>query len=219
MTVKRFASIAACAAGIVLASSPDVRAESYAGFRGGINYASFTSRVDYAWTTSDTSTATVHIVDPRLGFTGGAFIGTDYGKGLGYRFDLLYTQKGGTGSDSTSIDLDYIELATLFVYRYKLSEKYTVRAFAGPVIGLWLSAETDLGSTDWDLGATIEHWEFSGTIGAEFDMKAGPYILLLEARYTQGSQVFESVGLDGEPIDIPASNSGISVMTGVAVPF
>lgn len=216
MTVKRFASIATCAAVIVLAPPPSVRAESYAGFRAGINYASFTGD-NVSFTGFDDAEITAP--DSRLGFSGGAFIGTDYGKGLGYRFDLLYTQKGGTSSDSTSVDLDYVELATLFVYRFKVSEQYTLRAFAGPVVGLWLSAEADLGPIDQDLGEIIEHWEFSGTIGGEFNAKAGPYILLLEARYTQGTQVFENVGLDGEPIDIQAANSGISVMAGVAVPF
>ena len=219
MTVRRFASIAACAAAIVLASSSGVRAESYAGFRGGINYAKFTtSDVDYAEITGVDSISGL-ATDRRLGFSGGAFIGVDYGKGLGFRLDLVYVQKGGMDNDTTSVDLDYLELATLFVYRYKLSERYTLRAFAGPVVGLWINAELDLGPYDKDLGEVIEHWEFSGTIGAEFDMTAGPYVLLLEARYTKGTPVFKSVGLEGQPINIDAANSGISVMTGVAVPF
>jgi hypothetical protein len=216
MTLKGFAFIAACAAGIVLASSPSMGAESYAGFRAGVNSASF-SPTDVSFALP--SGAEVTAPDPRLGFTGGGFIGADYGKGLGYRFDLLYAQKGGTSSDSTSINVDYIEVATLFVYRLKLSERFALRAFAGPVVGLWVSAETDLGPTDEDIGEIVEHWELSGTIGAEFNAKTGPYILLLEARYMQGTQVFESVGLDGEPLDIQAANGGISVMAGVAVPF
>jgi hypothetical protein len=218
MTVRRFAFHAACAAAIVLASSSDVRAEAYAGFRGGVNYARFTTNdVDYAEITNVDSIPGV-ATGRRLGFTGGGFIGVDYGKGLGFRIDLMYTQKGGT-EDTTSVDLDYLELGTLFVYRYKLSERYTLRAFAGPVIGLWVNAELDLGPYDKDLGEVIEHWEFSGTIGAEFDMTAGPYVLLLEARYTKGTPVFKSVGLEGQPIYIDAANGGISVMTGVAVPF
>lgn len=219
MTVRSFASIAACTAAIVLASSSGVRAEGYAGFRGGINYAKFTtSDVDYAEITGVDSISGV-ATDRRLGFTGGGFIGADYGKGLGFRFDLLYTQKGGSDNDTTSVDLDYIELATLFVYRFKLTERFTLRAFVGPVVGLWVNAELDLGPVDLDLGEIIENWEFSGTIGAEFDMTAGPYILLLEARYTQGTPVFEGAGLQGQPIYIDAANSGLSVMTGVSVPF
>jgi hypothetical protein len=209
MTARRFASIVACAGGIVLASTSGVRAESYAGFRLGANNASLTG----------SSVDSLNLSDPRLGFSGGAFIGTDYGKGLGFRIDLMYTQKGATGSDSTGINLDYLELGTLFVYRFKLTETFTLRAFAGPVAGLWINAEADFGPYDQDLGEVIEHWEFSGTIGAEFDMKAGPYVLLLEARYTQGTQVFDGKGLEDQPVDLDAANTGISVMTGVAVPF
>ena len=219
MTVRRLASIVACATAVALASWSNVRAESYAGFRAGVIDASFTnSNVNYAEITGDPADD-ITANEGRIGFTGGAFIGTDYGKGLGFRFDLFYTQKGGTGDDTTSVDLDYLELGTLFVYRYKLSERYTLRAFAGPVVGLWVNAELDFGPYDRDLGEVVEHWEFSGTIGAEFDMQAGPYMLLLEARYTEGTPVFKSVNLAGEPLDNDAANSGVSVMTGVMVPF
>jgi hypothetical protein len=47
----------------------------------------------------------------------------------------------------------------------------------------------------------------------------GPYVVLLESRYTQGSRVFESVGLNGEPLNLNLSNSGISIMAGLMVPF
>lgn len=209
MTATRFASIAVGAAGVLFALAPNVRAESYAGFRGGVNNAKFTGP-----DVSETS-----YPDPRLGFTGGAFVGKDFGKTLGFREELLYTMKGGSGTDSTSIDLDYLEWVSLLVSRFALSPNYSIRAYVGPVIGLWLSAEANTGPYDVDIGEIVKHWELSATIGAEFNAKAGPYILLLDVRYTQGGRIFEDVGLNGEPLDIKVSNSGISVMTGVSVPF
>ncbi len=94
-----------------------------------------------------------------------------------------------------------------------------MRAFAGPVLGLWINAEADNGPLDVDIGDTLNNWEISGTIGAELDAKAGPYVLLLDARYTQGSRVFGDVGVTGEPLNFTVSNSGITVTAGLMVPF
>lgn len=214
--MKQFAVIIGAVA--LLATASFVHAESYAGFKGGVNHASFTGE--------DAS----EFPGTREGFTGGAFLGFDSGKRLGFRADLLYTMKGamsnaGPVSAPTDtfvtaiIKIDYIELGTLFVTRFDLPKNFAMRAFIGPVIGLWVNAEADNGPQDVDLGDIVEHWEFSGTIGAELDMTAGSYVFLLEARYTQGSRLFKDVGLDGEPLDFKVSNSGIGVMAGVMVPF
>jgi hypothetical protein len=214
--VKRFAFSVWTAAALLVLAAPFAHAEGYAGFRAGGNLASFTGgdADDYP--------------DSRTGFTGGVFLGFDSGQHLGFRTDLLYTQKGGASGESTIIKLDYIEMAPLLVGRFELSKGYGLRVYAGPVIGLWVNAEATFpyddgqgneGQADIDLGEIIEHWEFSGTIGAEFNAQLGPYIALIDARYTQGSRVFEDVGLIGEPIDINVSNSGIGIMAGLMVPF
>jgi hypothetical protein len=214
--VKQLAVIIGAVA--LLATASFAHAESYAGFKGGVNQASFTGKDADQFPYS------------RTGFTGGAFLGFDSGKRLGFRADLLYTMKGATtGAEPASaladtfvtslIKIDYFELGTLLVARFDLPKNFALRAFIGPVIGLWVNAEADNGPEDVDLGDVVEHWEFSGTIGAEFDMTAGPYVFLLEARYSQGSRLFKDVGLDGEPLDFKVSNSGIGVLAGMMVPF
>lgn len=214
--MKRFAII--IGAGALLATASLARADSYAGFKGGVNLASFTGEDADAFPYR------------RTGFTGGAFLGFDSGQRLGFRADLMYTMKGATtGAEPAAADadtfvtslvkIDYFELGTLLVTRFDLPSQFSMRVTLGPVIGLWVNAEGDNGPQDVDFGDIVEHWEFSGTIGAEVDMTAGPYVFLLEARFTQGSRLFKDVGLDGGPLDFKVSNRGIGVTAGMYVPF
>jgi len=213
--VKRIAFIIV---GFAVLSAASFAHAGYAGFKGGVNYAGFTGE--------DADEFPYH----RTGFTGGGFLAWDGGNHLGFRTDLLYTMKGATtGAVPASaeadtfvtslIKIDYLELGTLLTARFDVSKRFTVRGFVGPVLGLWVNAEADNGPLDVDIGDIVEHWEFSATIGGEIDMKAGPYVLLMEARYTQGSRVFESIGLNGEPLDFNVSNQGIGLMVGMMVPF
>jgi hypothetical protein len=229
--VKRFVATIAAVSLLCLALVPAVQAESSAGFRLGA------IRSVFVGDESD------QLPWSRVGFTGGASIGFDSGKHVGFRTDLLYTQKGGGGPGMpiqvgyidpasvswTYIHVDYLELVPLLVGRFPLSGRFSIRAFVGPSIGLWINAEEQMTSVDpatdteyvydLDIGDCVEHWDFSATAGAELNMQAGPYVLLLEARYAQGSRVFESVGLENRPLDLNLSNSGVRVMAGVMVPF
>ena len=212
--MKRLVPIVAAL--LVVFASSLANAESYAGFRMGVNMAKFVG--------DDAD----QIPDTRTGFTGGGFIGFDSGKHLGFRTDLLYTMKGGVADDGyTEIKLDYLEVAPLLVVRFPITGRFAVRGFVGPMLGLWASAEaatlfddgTDEGEVDVDLGEIVQHWEFSAVIGAELNVTAGPYVALFEVRYSQGSRVFDDFGPDGQPIDLQVSNSGIAFMTGLMVPF
>lgn len=223
--MRRAAHIAPLTAGLLVVAASLAHAGGYAGFKGGVNLASFVGP-------SVDSTAAFGGLDPtgevvieeqtfpgsRTGFTGGGFIGFDSGKHLGFRADLLYTMKGATNGEVT-IKLDYIELGTVLVWRTTLTERFTLRAFAGPMVGVFVNAEGDSGPVDIDFGDIVHHWEFSGTGGVELDVNTGPYIVLLEARYTLGSRVFDETNLDGDPLDYTVSNSGIGVMAGMMVPF
>ncbi len=206
-----------CALAIV-ASVSAVHAEGYAGFRAGGIRAVFTGDdADQApWS--------------RIGFTGGGFIGFDSGN-FGFRTDVLYTMKGGQSNFGT-FKLDYLELAPLFVAKYEISDKMAVRGFVGPVFSVWINAEFQQyyddglpdsvgaeGEIDADIGEVVKHFELSGTIGIELNYKVGPYVALLESRYTQGSSVFDDFGPENQPLNFKVSNSGISVMAGLMVPF
>ena len=118
-----------------------------------------------------------------------------------------------------AIKLDYFEAAPLLVIRQSLGQKFGLRVFLGPVFGVFVNAEADNGPVDIDLGDIVNHGEVSGTIGAEFNMKAGPYTLLFDARYTQGNRVFKGEDLDGADLNYDVSNTGIGIMAGVMVPF
>ena len=208
--------IASIALGLSLAAATFAHAEGYAGFRGGVNMASFSGEGTFS--PKQATIPSQEYPDPRTGFTGGMFLGFDKGTRFGFRADLLYTMKGGKNGEAT-IKLDYFEMAPLLVIRQSLSRQFGVRVFLGPVFGLFVNAEADNGPVDIDLGDIVEHFEASGTIGAELDMKAGPYILLFDVRYTQGTRVFEGEDLDGVTQDFNVSNTGLAIMAGVMVPF
>jgi len=207
--IKRLLAIVAAV--VLLGNASLAQAEGYAGFKAGANLASFTG---------DGTSLLPEFPDTRTGFTGGGFIGFDSGKYLGFRTDLLYTMKGAVNEDlRLSVELDYLEAATLLVGRFDLPGRFAVRVVAGPVFGMWINAEADNGPVDQDIGEAIEHLEISGTIGAELNVMTGPYIALLEARFTQGTRVFEPVMVGDEEIEIGYKNQGISVMAGLMVPF
>ena len=212
----RSTTIASIALGLSLAAATFAHAEGYAGFRGGVNMASFSGEGTFS--PKQQTIPAQEYPDARKGFTGGMFFGFDSGSRFGFRTDLLYTMKGGKNGEE-SIKLDYFEMAPLLVIRQSLTEKFGLRVFLGPVFGGFVNAEADNGPVDIDLGDIVEHLEASGTIGAELNMKAGPYILLLDARYTQGTPVFEGEDLDGVTQDYDVSNTGLAIMAGVMVPF
>ena len=231
--MKRNSLIALCVLGLS-AFVTAARAEGgYAGFRGGVVNASFADDVGehYPWA--------------RTGFSGGGFIGKDVSKNLGFRIDAMYTQKGAYGPapfverdyleslvhanafGNTLIKLDYIEVSPLLVGRYSLGGRYALRAFLGPTLGFWVSAEAEdvilAGGQEYrfdvDLGEIVEHFEFGGTIGVEFNAQLGPYVALLEARYSRGGRVFEEHTLMGADLELDVSNQTVGVLAGLMIPF
>lgn len=212
----RSTTIASVALGLSLASASLAHAGGYAGFRGGMNMASFSG--DGTFSPKQQTIPAQDYPDPRTGFTGGVFFGFEGEGRFGYRTDLLYTMKGGKNGEA-SIKLDYFEMAPLLVIKQKLSEKYGLRFVVGPQFGLFVNAEADDGPVDIDLGDIVEHFEASIVVGAEFNMKAGPYVLLLDARYTRGTPVFKGEDLDGITQEFDVSNTGIAIMAGLMVPF
>lgn len=215
--MKRITSIALLALALSALVNA-AHAQGYAGFRGGVVNASF-SDDDYdiyPWA--------------RTGFTGGAFIGKDFGKTFGFRIDAMYTQKGAYGPEpfveldyleqitapatefgNTQIKLDYLEFSPLFVARFPVTKKLAVRGFIGPTVGFWVSAEAEdvvlAGGQEYrfdiDLGEIVEHWEIGGTIGVELNVPVGPYSFLVDARYAMGGRVFEGKTLLGADLEVP----------------
>ena len=189
-------------------------ADGYGGFRAGVNH---------AYLSGDTEE--LGLTGSREVFTGGIFLGFDTDGMFGFRTDLLYTMKGAKDDFGTELKVDYFEMAPLLVARFPLGSRFAVRGFVGPVFGAFVNAELDGGPVDIDLGDIVEHMEISGTLGAEVNYKVGPYVLLLDTRYTTGSQIFEGEDLAGNPIVdefgnlINVSNVGIAVMLGLMVPF
>ena len=232
--MKRNSLIALCVLGLsafVTAARAD---GGYAGFRGGVVNATFADDVGehYPWA--------------RTGFSGGGFIGKDMSKYLGFRIDAMYTQKGAFGPEPfveldylealvgteptfgiSQIKLDYIEVSPLLVGRYSLGSRYALRAFLGPTLGFWVSAEAEdvilAGGQEYridvDLGEIVEHVEFGGTIGVEFNAQLGPYVALLEARYSRGGRVFEEHTLMGADLELDVSNKTVGVLAGLMIPF
>jgi hypothetical protein len=208
VNVRLSVIIAAIALVLAQLAPSAVHAAGYAGFRAGVNHAYFSG-----------DTEETGLTGSREVFSGGLFLGWDTEGHLGFRTDLLYTMRGAKDDFGGEFKVDYMEMAPLLVYRQTLTPKFALRGFLGPMLGVFVNAEADAGPVDIDLGDIVKHWDVSGVIGVEVNMNAGPYVLLLDTRYTHGSRILEGEDLDGNPIDYNFSNVGIAVMAGLMVPF
>lgn len=232
---------------LILALSAFVSAANaeggYAGLRGGVVNAKFADDDydKYPW--ARTGFTAGAFIGKDFGKTFGFRVDVMYSQKGAYgpqpfvELDYLEFLTGpATNFGITQIKLDYLEVAPLFVARFPVG-RFALRGFVGPSVGLWISAEAEdviLADGqeyrfDVDLGEIVEHWELGGILGVEFNAPVGPYTFLLEGRYARGGRVFEGktlMGADlnvdvpgGEPVRFDVSNSTMSVLAGLMIPF
>ena len=180
-------------------------AGTYAGIKGGANFANV----------SDVDNTSM-----RTGFQGGLFVGKDVNPQFGFRVEGLYVQKGAkvdvttpAGTSEATYKLDYIEFPILFVYNLSNSETMGFNIFAGPTLGFNMSAKIE----DTDVKDDTESFEFGAAIGAGLAKKmAGGKAIGLDVRYTLGATGVGKDVPDGE--DNP-KNRGIGLMAFYQIPL
>ncbi len=98
------------------------------------------------------------------------------------RTELGYYPKGGTYKDGNIVketNLAYLAAPAALV-QVKLG---FLKAYAGPQLGLLLTANSKTGNTETDVKSTFKTTEWSAVMGAEMNL---PFRLLVGARYSFG---------------------------------
>ena len=185
------------------------------GVKGGIGIAN--------WTGDDSDDHT-----SKIGAIGGLFVTIGINEMFAVQVEGLYAQKGAesdyvdsTGTTITEKDkFDYIEIPVLAVVSFAAAEKMNINVFAGPTLGILVSAD----SGGEDFKDHVKGTDFGAAFGAGFSYAMEAFTILFEGRYTIG---FSSVADFSDELlafwemteqpDIKTSN--ISIMAGFSIPF
>jgi len=177
---------AAVAAGILLISASTVFAQGRgAGLSAGVSMSTLTGDV------SNTSS--------RTGFTAGAFWANRISTHWGFRLELNYVQKGGSGfvgtpvNEAVDLKMDYLELPLMVVFGGRLGESVVAGVNAGVSVGFNVLCEADVASEAGgfmhcdDTVVGNRNVDFTIPVGAGIGFTLpGGSILSIEARYELG---------------------------------
>ena len=133
---------------------------------------------------------------PRAGFSGGMFVVAPIRQWFSIEPDVLFTQKGGKGVDSTAdvqVRLTQLELPVLARFDSKPGDRARAHVIAGPVFGFRLAATQTVDGTDRDVKDQTRVAEVAMAVGAGVD--AGRF--RLDGRYTFGLTRVNSDPADG----------------------
>jgi hypothetical protein len=175
------------------------------GVKGGISMANF-----YGDDVENTSI--------KIGAAGGAFVTAHITEMFGVRLEGLYMQKGAKGEyeDTTGTTVeekakfDYIEIPLLGVASFEAGEKMMINVFAGPALGILVSAKWE----DEDVKDFTKSMDFGVTGGAGFTYAMEAFTILLEGRFTLGL-----MNTDDSEDACDCKNMNFAVMGGFSIPF
>ena len=164
----------------------------------------------------------------RTGFLIGGFVLVDAGL-IAVQPELMYIQKGAsqerTLPDGTTvtrtIKLDYIEVPVLVKLQVPLEEGITPSVFAGPTLGLNVTAEAeaeaegesareDISSATEDISDDVSGTDFGLALGGGVDVELNNVTLMGDIRYGLGLTSTD----DG---DASIQNRGFMITAGLAL--
>jgi hypothetical protein len=169
-----------------------------------------------------TGDATTGLDQNRTGFLAGVFGEFNLSNSVAIEPELLYTQKGGAGSEQgvdVTFKLDYIQIPVLFKYKFGAADaRVRPSLYLGPAVGFKTSCKfaAEGGGVGFDFDCdefsdigSIKGTDFGGVIGAGVDVRN----FLVGARYEMGfTNVAESIEAGSEDV----KNSTISFYVGYA---
>jgi opacity protein-like surface antigen len=186
------------------------------GVRAGLNIASL------SW---DPELPSVIDKSSRTGFKFGALAELGFVPMFAIQIEPMYVQKGGNisaGGQESKNNLSYLEIPILLKLKIPTPGPITPYVFAGPNIGILLSASSETGGQSTDIKDEISSTDFALDLGAGVGFKVAPLVvLIIDARYSLGlSDIFndtgkldfaQSTGIVGQKI----KTTGIQIVAGV----
>ncbi len=159
------------------------------------------------------------------GFKFGAMAELGFIPMFALQIEPMYVQKGGKlsafGEEITN-KLTYLDIPILLKLKLPLPGPLTPYVFAGPSIGILLSASSEAGGQDTDIKDQLSSTDFGLDFGAGAALDVAPLVsLMLDVRYSLGlSDIFndtakqgwtQETGIVGQKV----KTSGIQILAGL----
>ena len=158
----------------------------------------------------------------RTGFMIGGFVLVDAGL-IAVQPELMYIQKGTSREETIrgttvtrTLKLDYIEVPVLVKLQVPLEEGITPSVFAGPTLGLNVTAEAEAEaegeSATEDISDDVSGTDFGLTLGGGVDIDFPVGTLMGNVRYG-----FGLTNIDDSEEDFSVRNRGFMITAGLAL--
>ncbi len=139
------------------------------GFKAGLSMSTLTGDIDG--------------VKAKAGFAGGAFLTYNFSPAMAVQPEVIYCMKGVKAEvGDMKLKLDYLVIPVLLKYDVPTQGKISPNIFAGPELGILLSAKKG----DVDIKDSTESVDFGISFGAGIDFAMESGKITLDARYTVG---------------------------------
>lgn len=145
--------------------------------------------------------------DARLGLSFGGFLETPLLDNLLLHSELLFSLRGaGLAGSADKITLWFLDVPVLLRYQLPLNTEVPINFFAGPYLGINLSAKVVNGTTT-SVDNVIKNFDIGLHLGAGIEL--GDF--LIDARYRAGmTDIHESDAVD-------LTNSGFLILVGYRI--
>jgi hypothetical protein len=206
--MKKFMLALMTVAMMILVASPLFAEGMTFGVKGGLNLANVTG--------DDAEDASM-----KIGAVGGVFMCYDITEIFALQPELLFTMKGAKSDEEGSDEswkTNYIEIPVLFRVNLPTEGKIKPMLYAGPALGILLSAELE----DVDMKDYMKSYDIGVLAGAGIGYQMEKGQLFCEVRYEVGMTTvwdFSEEELDEDEENPDMKNSVISFMVGYGFAF
>ena len=206
--MKKFTFALMLAAVALFVASPLFAEGMMFGIKGGLNMANVTG--------DDTEGTSM-----KIGGVGGVFMTYNITEIFAIQPEVLFSMKGAsqdTLSTTVSLKFNYIEIPLLFKVTLPTEGKIKPSLYAGPALGILMSANAEVGGVSADIKDQMKSTDIGILAGAGigYQMENGS-LLSLEVRYEVGMTSIVDTGDSDVGADV--KNSVISVMVGYGFAF
>lgn len=201
--MKKWGSMVVCVLAMSILLSPSLRAEI--GFKGGLNFASQSFSVEgLAFSLSG-------VQRPIFG----VFFSGRIGKYFAIQPEAYYSQKGTKTTalgETSEIRLSYLEIPVLAKFYIIPEGEAQPVLFAGPALGIKLSAKGISGGVSTDISEEIKGTDFGLIFGGGLEYNLGKALLIVDLRYNIGlANIYALTDMGA----VSMKNKAFAVMIGV----
>ena len=151
----------------------------------------------------------------KIAFGGGIWMSYAFTEAFMIQPELMFMMKGMDldVEDEEGLALSYIDLNVLAKYAIPMEGDYGIALYAGPFVGMLMSAEFN----EVDMKDDFASMAFGAIFGAEFAYMLESGCITLDARYSMGLTTIADFEDADEQPDI--KTNGIQFMIGYGFPF